>query len=120
MKHLLDAVRHPEDVLQKPAQGTTRSDDMLAITQPNGQDLWLSRKEAGAAGYREVTNAQGQRVVQFGLCRDAAGAWVYPPLKAPNETLEDVLERSAAARRRVRSFCPKKREANTERGWRDE
>lgn len=77
---------------------------------------WLTRKEAAAAGYREVTHPEGHRIVQFGLCRDDRGEWIYPPFKKSDETTEEMLERNREARHRM-DRCPKKRNAAGERQW---
>ena len=62
----------------------------------------ISEAEAGATGFRETTNPYtDERIVQFGLCRDEHGAWVYPPFKKPNETVDEMLARNAEARRRL-------------------
>lgn len=106
MKQILKAVTHPENVVRFPAGWQGQGAEMVSIPQANGTTMWLTRTEVAAAGYRQITGRTGERVVQFGMCRDSNGAWVYPPPKEPDETLEQVLARNDEARRRM-AICRK-------------
>lgn len=74
--------------------------NVRGIAQTNGATLWLTERELGEAGYREVT-MHGKRVGQFALCRDWRGERVYPEFRLPDETAQDVAERN----RRDRARC---------------
>lgn len=113
MKRLFDGASPPP----RPPAGARPGADMVTCHIKDGLTLWLTKEEAGAAGYREVTARDGQRRVQFGMCRDDRGEWVYPPLKEPDETVEEMLERNREARRRMER-CPTKRDQGTERAYR--
>lgn len=83
----------------------------------NGAEIWLTERELGAVGYRELSNDAGQRIGQFGLCRDSQGDWVYPPLREAEETVDQMLERNREARRRM-GLCAKPTEGRY-RGFAD-
>ena len=74
MRKLFEGVSPPP----RPPEGARPGELMRVMSDTHDTTYWLTAKEAGAAGYREVTNLEGVRIVQFGLCRDDRGEWVYP------------------------------------------
>lgn len=117
MKAISEVMRQAPDALVnrvravRPGDGETR-----CISQGGITVVCLTREELGRVGYRELTNDAGQRVGQFGLCRDTAGLWVYAPLRQPDETVEQMLERNRQTRQRM-GFCAKRQSATTLRGF---
>jgi hypothetical protein len=102
MKRVGEVSPFPGGVPQRASGGVA----IRCFPQANGTQLCLTPEELGAAGYREVV-AHGQRVGQFGLCRDPHGAWVYPPLRQPEESFEQVIARGEETRRRMKVCASK-------------
>jgi hypothetical protein len=97
---------------ESPApRGWTSNEPEASVTfhSRDGLTYHLTPTEAAKSGYREVTNEfTGERIIQFGLCLDERGEWIYPPFKRREETLEQMMDRNEQSRRRL-SMCRKNR-----------
>lgn len=99
--------RHTGEIVGRVRQLRPQRTETRCLSRGGIIAVCLTAAELAASGYRELTNDAGERIGQFGLCRDGAGQWVYPPLRRAGESTEQMLARNAEGRRRL-GLCPKR------------